>query len=139
MATANSSYSFSLDGDAVTILPVHPKSGLPTIVIQGLCTDKDGNTFDFVASNNLDLRYADRFKVNWNGSKARMPVAVGLGLGEDRVANHSISDGLFMTRGARIAIARHCIALYPTDRQVSLAASAPVAEVAEVAEESDAS
>jgi len=135
----NSSYSFSLDGDAVTVLPVHPKSGLPTIVIQGLCTDKDGNTFDFVASNNLDLRYADRFKVNWNGSKARMAEVVGLGLGEDRTANHSISDGLFMTRGARIAIARHCITLYPTDRQVKLAATAPVAEVAEVAEESDAS
>ena len=136
MTRINSSYSFSLDGDAVSVLPVNPKSGLPTIVIQGLCTDKDGNTFDFVASNNLDLRYADRFKVNWNGSKARMAEVVGLGLGEDRTANHSISDGLFMTRGARIAIARHCITLYPTDRQVSLAATAPVAEVAE---ESDAS
>jgi hypothetical protein len=133
MTAINSSYSFSLDGDAVTLLPVNPKSGLPTIVIQGLCTDKDGNTFDFVASNNLDLRYADRFKVNWNGSKARMAEVVGLGLGEDRTANHSISNGLFMTRGARIAIARHCITLYPTDRQVSLAATAPVVEVAEEA------
>ena len=129
----NSSYSFSLDGDAVTVLPVNPKSGLPTIVIQGLCTDKDGNTFDFVASNNLDLRYADRFKVNWNGSKARMAEVVGLGLGEDRTSGHSISDGLFMTRGARIAIARHCITLYPTARQESLAATAPAVEVVEEA------
>jgi hypothetical protein len=136
MTAINSSYSFSLDGDAVTVLPVNPKSGLPTIVIQGLCTDKDGNTFDFVASNNLDLRYADRFKVNWNGSKARMAEVVGLGLGEDRTANHSISNGLFMTRGARIAIARHCIALYPTDRQVSLAATAPVVEAAKEGDDS---
>ena len=139
---ANLKWTFSIK--ETKELAVHPKSNLITWSVSGVATSPEGVDSFFLATNNLDPRYPDRFKVNWNGSKARMPVAVGTGLGEDRTSNHSISDGLFMTRGARIAIARHCITLYPTDRQVKLAATllaaaAPVAEVAEVAEESDAS
>ena len=119
MATATSLYSFEITSDEA--LAAHPKSGLPTIVIQGECTNPDGVSFSFLATNNLDLRYADRFKVNWNGNKARMPEVVGHGLGDDRKAGRAISEGLYFTRGARIAIAKQCISLYPQARQVAMA------------------
>jgi len=119
--TANSSYSFSINSDDVTVLGAHPKSGLATVVIQGLCEDPDGNVFHFAARNNLDLRYPERFKVNWNGSKARMPVAAGHGFDDETRQGKVITDDLFMTRGARIAIARQCISLYPEAMQLFLA------------------
>ena len=115
MATATSRYSFEITSDEA--LAAHPKSGLPTVIVTGICTDKDGNSFDFVATNNLDQRYPERFKVNWNGSKARMPQVVGFGIAEDVRGERAVSSDLYFTRGARIAIARQCIALFPRDAQ----------------------
>jgi|TARA_Y100000310_G_C20554668_1_gene749914 hypothetical protein len=117
-ATANSSYTFEITGSEV--LATHPKSGLHTIVVEGICTNADGVSFDFLATNNLDMRYADRFKVNWNGNKARMPEVVGHGLDDDRKAGRKVSENLYFTRGARIAIARKCAALFPTWKQQGL-------------------
>ena len=111
--TANSSYTFDITS-AETLSGAHPKSGLLTAVVSGTCTDKDGNVFNFVATNNLDQRYPDRFKVNWNGNKARMPQVVGFGLADEQTAaGHKVSKDLYFSRGARIAIARKCKALYP--------------------------
>jgi len=118
MAVANSNYEFLITSSE-TLAGAHPKSGLLTAVVEGTCTDADGNTFDFVATNNLDMRYPDRFKVNWNGSRARMPLVVGHGLTEDVLANRSVSDELYFTRGARIAIARRCKAIFPLARLTS--------------------
>ena len=115
MATATGKYSFSISNS--TVLAAHAKSGLKTIVVEGTCTDKDGNDFDFIATNNLDQRYPERFKVNWNGSKARMPQVVGFGITEDVRGERAVSSDLYFTRGARIAIARQCIALFPRDAQ----------------------
>ena len=119
--TATGSYMFEIDTDKVKILPAHPKSGLVTIIIPGTCIDKEGNSFSFIARNNLDMSYADRFKVNWNGSKPRLPLEAGHGFGEETTSGQKISTGLYMTRGARIAIARKCIALFPTASQLALA------------------
>jgi len=130
-ATANSKYSFDITDSEV--LAPHPKSGLATVVVQGLCTNADGVSFDFIATNNLDQRYPDRFKVNWNGSKARMPEVVGLGLSDDVRAAGKVSQDLYFTRGARIAIAKKCITLFPRWKQEAGALGE------EVAEEADAS
>ena len=119
--TANSSYSFSIESTEVR--GAHPKTGLATIAVQGVCIDKDGTEFNFVATNNLDKRYADRFKVNWNGSKARMPEVVGHGIGDDVKSGLKVSEGLYFTRGARIAIARKCLALWPLAKQQREAAN----------------
>jgi hypothetical protein len=121
MATANTSYEFDITDSEV--LAPHPKSGLATVVVQGACTNADGVSFDFIATNNLDMRYPDRFKVNWNGTKARMPEVVGLGIAEDVRGSRKVSDGLYFTRGARIAIARKCKTLFPLSRQLTLAAA----------------
>ncbi len=114
MATANARYTFDITGSEV--LAAHPKSGLHTVVVQGICSDAEGATFDFVATNNLDMRYPERFKVNWNGNKARMPEVVGHGLDDDRKSGRKISDDLYFTRGARIAIARKCKSLFPISK-----------------------
>ena len=127
MATANSSYSFAITSDEV--LAAHPKSGLPVVVISGECTKPDGLCFNFIATNNLDQRYPDRFKVNWNGSKARMPEVVGHGIGDDVKGTRSVSQDLYFTRGARIAIAKKCRDLYPLARQTTLAMAGLVEEV----------
>ena len=121
MARIDNSYSFSINSDDVRVLGAHPKSGLPTISIQGSCTSPDGDTFEFVATNNLDLRYADRFKVNWNGNKARMPEVAGHGLEDDVKAGRRISMELIIPRGPRISIARKCAQLFPLAKQMSLA------------------
>lgn len=115
MTTANSKYSFDITDSEV--LAPHPKSGLATVVVQGLCTNADGISFNFIATNNLDQRYPERFKVNWNGSKARMPEVVGLGLSDDVRAAGKVSKDLYFTRGARIAIAKRCITLFPLWKQ----------------------
>jgi len=119
-ATANSKYSFEiLNSEA---LAAHPKSCLATIIVSGICTNADGVSFDFVATNNLDQRYPERFKVNWNGSKARMPEVVGFGIADDVRSGRKVSEDLYFTRGARIAIARKCFTVWPEARQ-RLAAS----------------
>ena len=127
--TANAKYSFSIDSEDVSVLSAHPKSGLPVITVSGECTNADGVSFNFVATNNLDQRYPERFKVNWNGSKARMPKAVGHGIADDVKAGRKISENLYFTRGARIAIARKCLALWPLWKQT------PVQQADESAEE----
>ena len=126
-ATANSSYTFAITSDEV--LAPHPKSGLATIVVQGECTNPDGLTFNFIATNNLDQRYPERFKVNWNGNKARMPEVVGHGIADDVRGTRSVSKDLYFTRGARIAIAKKCISLYPLARQTTMAMTSLVAAV----------
>ena len=127
MTTANLKYSFDITSSEA--LAAHPKSGLATVIVQGVCTNADGVSFDFVATNNLDQRYPERFKVNWNGSKARMPKAVGHGISDDVKAGRKISENLYFTRGARIAIARKCLALWPLWKQT------PVQQADESAEE----
>ena len=116
-ATANSSYTFAITSDEV--LAAHPKSGLPVIIVSGECTNADGVSFDFVATNNLDQRYPERFKVNWNGKAARMPQVVGFGIADDVRGGRKVPEDLYFTRGARIAIARKCKALFPLWKQVS--------------------
>ena len=130
-ATANSSYTFAITSDEV--LATHPKSGLPVIVVEGECTNPDGLSFNFIATNNLDQRYPERFKVNWNGSKARMPEVAGLGLSDDVRAVGKVDQDLYFTRGARIAIAKKCITLFPLWKQQVATAGE------EAAEEADAS
>ena len=103
--TANLKYTFSIE--STERLAVHPKSGLHTVIVSGVATNPDGVKLNFVATNNLDMRYADRFKVNWNGNKARMPEVVGHGIDDDvKAAGHKVAESLYMNRGARIAIAR---------------------------------
>ncbi len=114
-ATANGKYTFDITSSEA--LTAHPKSGLPTVVVEGVCTNPDGVSFNFIATNNLDQRYPERFKVNWNGSKARMPEVVGHGIGDDVRGGRAVSAGLYFTRGARIAIARKCQAVWPETRQ----------------------
>ena len=130
----DNTYTFDISSEDVTVLGTNPKSGLPTISIQGSCTSPDGETYDFVATNNLDLRYADRFKVNWNGNKARMPEVAGHGLEDEVKAGRQITAQLIIPRGPRISIARKCAQLFPLSRQVSLA-TASADEVAEEVEE----
>lgn len=113
--TANARYSFEITSSEA--LAAHPKSGLAKVIVSGVCTNADGISFDFVATNNLDQRYPERFKVNWNGSKARMPKVVGHGISDDVKAGRKVSEGLYFTRGARIAIARKCLALWPLFKQ----------------------
>ena len=132
--TANAKYTFSIDSEDVSVLTAHPKSGLPVITVSGECTNADGVSFNFVATNNLDQRYPERFKVNWNGSKARMSEVVGFGIADEVRGSRSVSEGLYFTRGARIAIAKKCISLYPLNRQMSM-----VGAVSDEAEEADAS
>ena len=123
MATANAKYEFDITSSEA--LAPHPKSGLATVIVQGVCTNADGVSFDFVATNNLDQRYPDRFKVNWNGNKARMPEVVGFGIADDVRSGRKVSDGLYFTRGARIAIARKCLALWPVSKQQAAAVATP--------------
>ncbi len=120
MATASAKYTFDITSSEA--LRPHPKSGLATIIVSGICTNSDGVSFDFVATNNLDQRYPERFKVNWNGSKARMPEVVGLGIADDVRCGRKVSQDLYFTRGARIAIARKCKNLWPESRQRGAAA-----------------
>tara|TARA_Y100000593_G_C4121468_1_gene242912 strand:+ start:78 stop:494 length:417 start_codon:yes stop_codon:yes gene_type:complete len=122
MPTINNTYTFSIDADDIKVMAPHPKSGLPTVSIQGSCTSPDGDTFDFVATNNLDMRYADRFKVNWNGNKARMPEVAGHGLEDEVKAGRKITAALVIPRGPRISIARKCAQLFPLARQLQIAA-----------------
>jgi len=113
--TANGKYQFDILNTEE--LASHPKSGLKTVVVEGICTNADGVSFNFIAQNNLDQRYPERFKVNWNGSKARMPEVVGFGIGEDVRGGRKVSEELYFTRGARIAIARKCLATVPRSKQ----------------------
>ncbi len=115
MAIANSSYDFEITSSEA--LAAHPKSGLAKVIVQGVCTNPDGVSFDFIATNNLDQRYPERFKVNWNGSKARMPEVVGFGIADEVRGNRKVAEELYFTRGARIAIARRCKALWPQFKQ----------------------
>ncbi len=115
--TANSRYMFEiLNSDE---LAAHPKSGLKTVVVSGTCTNADGISFDFIATNNLDQRYPDRFKVNWNGKAARMPEVVGFGIADDVRTGRKVTEELYFTRGARIAIARKCKSLFPLWKQAA--------------------
>ena len=121
--TANSKYGFELTSSET--LAGHPKSGLATVVISGVCTNPDGVSFNFVAPNTLAQRYPERFKVNWAGNQPRMPRVVGYGLAEDVTqAGHKVAEQLYFTRGARIAIAGRCKALWPRGKQRRLAAAA---------------
>jgi len=102
---ANEKYIFDIT--STEQLRVHPKSRLHTVIVSGVATNPDGVKLNFVATNNLDMRYPDRFKVNWNGNKARMPEVVGHGIDDDvKAAGHRVAEELYMNRGARIAIAR---------------------------------
>ena len=85
------------------------RTKLMTYAISGVAIAPDtGRRYNFAVTNNLDVRYPDRFKVNWNGKEARMPKAVGTGVAEEVVqaTGKKITPHLFMGRGGRIAVAR---------------------------------
>jgi|TARA_R110000765_G_scaffold374616_1_gene465177 hypothetical protein len=82
---------------------------LMTYAISGVAVAPEtGRRYNFVVTNNLDVRYPDRFKVNWNGKEARMPVQVGRGVSDEVVeaTGRKITPHLYMGRGGRIAVAR---------------------------------
>ena len=107
MAKANLKWTFSIK--ETKELAVHPKSGLITWSVSGVATSPEGADSFFIATNNLDPRYPDRFKVNWNGKNPRMPKPTGHGVADEvKAAAHSVSKGFLLSRGARIAIARQC-------------------------------
>ena len=107
MAKANLKWTFSIKD--TTQLGAHPKSGLLTWSVSGVATSPEGVDSFFIATNNLDPRYPDRFKVNWNGKNPRMPKPTGHGVDDEvKAAAHSVSEGFLLSRGARIAIARQC-------------------------------
>ena len=114
---ANGNYEFSIENTETKA--VHPKSGLKTVVVQGVCTNPDGASFNFIATNNLDMKYPDRFKVNWNGNKARMSEVVGHGIDDEVKVGTKVSENLYFTRGARIAIAKKCRDLFPESKLAS--------------------
>ena len=114
-------------------------TGLHTYVVSGVATSTEGDVHHFAARNNLDKRYADRFKVNWNGNKARMPEEVGHGFSdEDKASSNGISGELYMGRGARIAIARLCKTILGRHLESTSGRSAVVKAFKE-AQEEDAS
>ena len=63
-----------------------------------------------------------------------MSEVVGFGIADEVRGSRSVSENLYFTRGARIAIAKKCISLYPLNRQMSM-----VGAVSDEAEEADAS
>ena len=85
-------------------------TGLFTYVVSGVATSEKGEVHYFAAQNNLDRRYADRFKVNWNGGAPRMPKVVGHGMEDSAksLSDNGVTPHLFMGRGARIAVAHMC-------------------------------
>ena len=110
MAKANLKWTFSISGTEQ--LGAHPKSGLLTFAVSGVATSPDGEDSFFVATNNLDMRFPERFKVNWNGSKPRMPQPTGHGIEDEvKAAAHKPTAGFLLSRGARIAIAAKCKSL----------------------------
>ena len=116
MAKADLKWTFSIEN--TERLGLNAKSGLITYAVSGIATSPDGEDSAFIATNNLDQRYPERFKVNWAGNQPRMPKVVGYGLAEDVTqAAHKVSEDLYFTRGARIAIAGRCKALYPRGKQ----------------------
>ena len=58
-----------------------------------------------------------------------MPEVVGHGIGDDVKGTRTVSKDLYFTRGARIAIAKKCISLYPLARQTTMAMANLVAAV----------
>ena len=110
MAKADLKWTFSIS--ETERLGLNVKSGLITYAVSGIATSPDGEDSHFVATNNLDLRYPERFKVNWNGSKPRMPKATGHGIADEVTsAAAPVTAGFLLSRGARIAIAAKCKAL----------------------------
>ena len=104
---ANLKWTFSIK--ETKELAVHPKSNLITWSVSGVATSPEGDDSFFIATNNLDPRYPDRFKVNWNGKNPRMPKPTGHGVADEvKAAAHNVSEGFLLSRGARIAIARQC-------------------------------
>jgi len=110
MAQVNNNSKWDIEVKEIKQVGTEPSgiTGLMTYVVSGVATSVDGDVHFFAAQNNLDRRYADRFKVNWNGSRPRMPKEVGLGLDDEVKEVSTVSKNLFMGRGARIAIARMC-------------------------------
>ena len=85
------------------------RTKLMTYAISGAAiAPETGRRYNFVVTNNLDVRYPTRFKVNWNGKEARMPAQVGLGVAEEAVTvtGKKITPHLYMGRGGRSAVAR---------------------------------
>lgn len=101
MPTANLRWSFSITSVR--------KSDIGLTAVSGLARAPDGTTHKFVATNGMDPRYPERFKVNWNGAHRRMPVRVGHGIPEAVMeATDGVDPGLWMGRGGRVAVARLC-------------------------------
>ena len=57
--TANARYSFEITSSEA--LAAHPKSGLAKVIVSGVCTNADGISFDFVATNNLQPSICDTY------------------------------------------------------------------------------
>ena len=101
MSSANLRWSFSLTDIR--------RSSIGLIAISGVARSPEGVTHKFVATNGMDPRYPERFKVNWNGAHRRMPVPTGHGIpAEVMEATNGVDGELLMGRGSRVAIARMC-------------------------------
>ena len=99
MSTANLRWSFSITNVR--------RSTIGLIAISGIARSPEGETHKFVATNGMDPRYPERFKVNWNGVNRRMPVPTGHGIpSEVMEATDGVDGALLMGRGPRVAIAR---------------------------------
>lgn len=99
MSTVNLCWSFSITDTR--------RSPTGQIAISGIAKSPEGVAHKFVATDRMDPRYPDRFKVNWNGLQPRMPKPVGHGVQEEVLScTAGVDPGLFMGRGARVAIAR---------------------------------
>ena len=110
MAQVNNNGKWTIEVKEIKQVGTEPSgiTGLVTYVVSGVATSTEGDVHYFAAQNNLDRRYADRFKVNWNGGRPRMPKVVGHGMDDEVKAASKVSRNLLMGRGARIAIARMC-------------------------------
>ena len=107
MAQVNPKWKMELDNVEAVGHDIRTK--LMTYAISGVAiAPETGRRYNFCVTNNLDVRYPDRFKVNWAGKEARMPKMVGTGIAEEVVAatGKKVTPSLYIGRGGRIAIAR---------------------------------
>ena len=106
---ANVSNKWKMDLDNVEAVGHDIRTKLMTYAISGVAIHPEtGRRYNFCVTNNLDVRYPERFKVNWAGKEPRMPKMVGTGISEEVVAatGKKVTPSLYIGRGGRIAIAR---------------------------------
>lgn len=107
MAKVNRKWQMDLEN--IQLVGTDIRTKLKTYVISGTAIHPDtGRRYNFAVTNNLDVCYPKRFKVNWAGKEPRMPRQVGTGISEEVVqaTGRKVTPHLYIGRGGRIAIAR---------------------------------